>query len=878
VAEQAQNTPSDAECNVNLYPYDSIRLELRDLLAKFAPDRELGKNCVPLVINWATKGPFFENWTTLTWDELCSQDLCTSKGAILIPAGQYLRYLFQRQGKHNVGIRLGPKSGNLGNFDIDTVDRRVIDALLHFCPRLADTFWTKGSSTSGCALWFRMKGEWPSWAICRVEIEVPGVLGKPDKDGKPGRYALEFRTSGAHQNVVWGLHKNEKDFYTACNRNPILEFEFEEFKNLMIETGKLGWQGWPGIPKTRASRAGGRWRNDPLEWSSGSLEEKLVILEEELGYEILDVDETRGRVAIRCVNEAEHTDDTGEFQTVVFIGTDERATVAYCCKHSHCEARDDATGASVNREQTRRIHRAFAKAKTIFFALGNENLHQTYATAYARMRDSGEFFNLNGQIVRWRNGWDKVLPINAARLHPALNELGIAITQELKGGKIAAKKLAGQDANDLTDQPVYIEGYFPKIKFISPVPFLCWNEEARESYQIQYGFNPGLGCLCLSQQNLIPMSATTGLQFLDEHLLNFWRFETPADRSRALSMVFSIAECLGHWHRNRGPFHLVLADDRLAGKTLLPLCIGAIFGIEVKTNEYDPKTGIDGTKERFNRSLAEGSFVHMIDNIRGDFDMPLFEVLATGSNQVDYRLPYGRPSTGSVEWMTFFFTGNEGVQFHADMTSRFNVIKILVQEGHNFQDKEKEAFLLNVIRENALPYQSAVAAVLAEYGAAGAPKRKYQSHNSAEAYFRFVDWTEMNNGLLGYTKRPYLTDGLSERQYRAANRNVLWAEKVWSMLINQPQLLDRAATPSRWGNEFIELGLELPFDLKFASTDKVLGGKMSKFFKRDLPQIIPGKLAAFGPAFVHVWHDPADNRDLFYISQCKEPINEPNLL
>jgi hypothetical protein len=168
-----------------------------------------------------------------------------------------------------------------------------------------------------------------------------------------------------------------------------------------MNTLHIEWENWPGLErKKRQGRGANRWTNSPLGWQGDQSKRTRII--EEMGFEIIGASEDGHRLDIVCINEENHSRDSGERQCCIYLGTDEVGVPAYKCFHSHCDTPDEVTGKSVNREQTEQIKIAFAAAETIFYRAGDDRIHETQARAFQLMRDSGEFFNLNNAIVRWR--------------------------------------------------------------------------------------------------------------------------------------------------------------------------------------------------------------------------------------------------------------------------------------------------------------------------------------------------------------------------------------------------------------------------------------------------------------------------------------------
>jgi hypothetical protein len=363
------------------------------------------------------------------------------------------------------------------------------------------------------------------------------------------------------------------------------------------------------------------------------------------------------------------------------------------------------------------------------------------------------------------------------------------------------------------------------------------------------------------------MTGKKGLEFLDECLLSLWKYETPEDKSRALCMILAIAQTVGQWYDDRGAFHLITADRHQAGKTLLIQCLGAIYGVEIKEQDQEEK-GIGAIKERFNNTVKEGQLAFLVDNIEGVFEITLFEMLATSSSNYDFRLAYEKMQTANINRMTFFFTGNEGFQTRNAMASRLNIIKILYQPGAIFEVRGQS--VLAVIRENNLLYRSAIAAVLLEYGKAGAPRKR---STEKDTDFRFADYTRFNNGLLDYYGWPLLTTGLAARQARAADPDIIFVEKLLPEL-EEIGALEKIVLP-----ESIARYLETESDLLPPKCEgkrlssSVLTGRISKLLRR-LPLVREG-VAKCGERYCHISQDSHTHKFYFVFSASAETPANP---
>ena len=70
-----------------------------------------------------------------------------------------------------------------------------------------------------------------------------------------------------------------------------------------------------------------------------------------------------------CKNKDQHSTDTGDGQTIIFTGADQKGLVSYHCSHSHCE--------DLNKEETRNLLRPFIAAETFILHQQNKQLNET---------------------------------------------------------------------------------------------------------------------------------------------------------------------------------------------------------------------------------------------------------------------------------------------------------------------------------------------------------------------------------------------------------------------------------------------------------------------------------------------------------------------
>jgi hypothetical protein len=139
-----------------------------------------GEQAVFLVVPYGEKGPREKGWGKITLEETRTESY-----------RQKLREALRRGG--NIGVLLGPPSGNLCAIDID--DDAWVERFLELNPKLKTTLRTRG--IKGCQLWVRIISPY-SKRLVHSKLKIPGT-------DKP---VAEWRSSGdkAFQSILYGRH------------------------------------------------------------------------------------------------------------------------------------------------------------------------------------------------------------------------------------------------------------------------------------------------------------------------------------------------------------------------------------------------------------------------------------------------------------------------------------------------------------------------------------------------------------------------------------------------------------------------------------------------------------------------------------------------
>jgi hypothetical protein len=153
----------------------------------------VGERAVLLPVPFGTKNPGANGWTG--WQQ-------TTFERTQEPDYQArLQEAVNRGG--NIGVLLGPPSGNLVAIDFDS--DTLVESFLALNPRLARTLRTKGER--GCQFWLRMNGEYPQ-RIYLLKNSFGVEVG-------------EWR-GGNGQSIIWGVHPHKMAYQIVVNNPAIL--------------------------------------------------------------------------------------------------------------------------------------------------------------------------------------------------------------------------------------------------------------------------------------------------------------------------------------------------------------------------------------------------------------------------------------------------------------------------------------------------------------------------------------------------------------------------------------------------------------------------------------------------------------------------------
>ena len=143
----------------------------------------------------------------------------------------------------------------------------------------------------------------------------------------------------------------------------------------------------------------------------------------------------------------------------------------------------------------------------------------------------------------------------------------------------------------------------------------------------------------------------------------------------------------------------------------------------------------------------------------------------------------------------------------------------------------------------------------------GAPRVVLTPEEVGGADLRFIDYTEAHNGILKMLEEKSLTKGLAERQARASDPAIVFAEAAYNIL-EAAGRLNQIGPPGTFGHFLEDGGLELPFH--YRNNERSLTTQMGLLFCR-LPTA-GQDVNRFGKGYIHIVTDGRTRQKSYYVS------------
>lgn len=254
-------------------------------------------------------------------------------------------------------------------------------------------------------------------------------------------------------------------------------------------------------------------------------------------------------------------------------------------------------------------------------------------------------------------------------------------------------------------------------------------------------------------------------------LLNDFAFVTRHDMARAMAAILTPAMAYGQLlgARKRCPAVCWEADQSQAGKGYAVRLIAAIFGTVPQAVGLR-RGGVGGVEESIGRHLISGSPFIVLDNLRGQIDLPWLE-LALTEPQVDCRIPYRGGTSIDPSRTAWAMTSNKA-ELTPDLANRSLLIRIEKQsEGYEFTSYPEGDLIDHVVAHQSR-YLGAVFAVIKEWLDRGKPGKTDARHDMRH-WAGAIKW--IVGDLLGLGD-PFI--GHRDLQRRTSGSSECWLREV----------------------------------------------------------------------------------------------------
>ena len=268
-----------------------------------------------------------------------------------------------------------------------------------------------------------------------------------------------------------------------------------------------------------------------------------------------------------------------------------------------------------------------------------------------------------------------------------------------------------------------------------------------------------------------PPAVPVGKAILElRKLLKDFRFETPADESRAIASLLTPALRFGGWIEGHIPIEIAEADQSQSGKTYRQQVVAAIYN-DAPQMLSQRDGGVGSLDESFAQKVLNGHPFILFDNLRGKLNSQVLEAFLTANGEFGVRVPYKGELVADTRRFVVSVTSN-GFEATQDLVNRASFVRILKQPaGYQFATYS-EGNLLAHVKKNHLHYLGCVFSVLGEWARQGGPTTGENRHSFRE-WARPLDWIVQN-----LFKCPPLLEDHEKAQHRACRPAEGWIRKL----------------------------------------------------------------------------------------------------
>lgn len=512
------------------------------------------------------------------------------------------------------------------------------------------------------------------------------------------------------------------------------------------------WKNWPSLhahEKTGTAR-----RGTPL--SPGQIEKRIRYVNE--NYEVLDWDLVKGKAQVTCKNKDAHTTDTGDGQTIIFIGSDDMGAVSYHCSHAHC--------GDFNKEETTRLCEGFLTGETFVLPNNNVDFCAMLSVFYGALADKGSFFRASEKypyaISRWVRGDIQTLPVLKDTLTAALGAEGIKFSKFNARGALVNAIASRETASAILAAPQ--ASVLPIAESVSAAPMLAKTKGGAEI--IGESYCPELKTIVLGKASSLPSYSYSEACALLNSLLDYWIWKEPVDRARAVAELLTPALLIGGFVPRPIPAFLMMGDLYGAGKTGWQEDVCQIYGHGVETYVLT-KQNIGSIEEKLQETLLRGEPFFFVDELDGKIKSTTINAFITGGDELSVRIAFEPAARVSCTKTIILLAGVTSFVVDPQLASRTVIARIIKPASNANWYTPEGIYLKTWVREHGVEYLSAIYQIIKEWvGRGSRPDPVIRS--------RFPEWEKTVNGILSMMSLPPATAGLEDLQEEVANPDQGW--------------------------------------------------------------------------------------------------------
>ena len=457
----------------------------------------------------------------------------------------------------------------------------------------------------------------------------------------------------------------------------------------------------------------------------------------------------------------------------------------------------------------------------------NMSISDSACTIFSEIGPTHTLFYRGGSVVEIDKSADlaEFKLIESAHFCSRIEKYGMTVGAYVKNPNTAeyalSQKVCQKESAEKLMAAMEAEELLPRVSAISNCALLV--QENSQPKILTPGYHPDLGGVYISQEEPTREVDLAEAVPAINSLLDDFKFQSEADKSRAVASLLTPALKFGGHISGNIPVDVGEADLSQSGKSYRQQVVAAIYGEKVQV--VTQVRGIGGGDEPFFNALCRGRPFIQFDNWRGKLDSPTLESFITINGDFGIRGAYKK--WGSVDSRKFYLMlSSNGFESTQDFCNRSNIIRI-AKQPENYQFKTySEGGLLQHVECHQNYYLGCVFSVIRSWLSSGKPTTEDKRHDFRE-WCQICDWIVQE--IFGFAP---LMDGHQEAKQRVTNPHMTWLRKIALAAKSRKQLGQNLNA-----TDIVDLGdeesIDLPGTVKPADANaakRKVGSIMRKLF------------------------------------------------